>query len=320
MTNLVKSDKIKAGGNKKMKNPIHLVIFQSTNYKIDDEKRFMKLHQHSSLELSYVVSGEVVLEFYSEESKKIETTFLFPNQFFIMKPNCLHSVNIPSSLMSLGLEFVMEDGDILEYMQKSKYVVGLPFAQQLLKDFQDVLIFHDNQNVAYLLNQFKKYTTKNEKDVFLDEIYALELKRLLIEILKCTKESNFITDQNIYIKKAVSYIQANYNQNLTVKKVADYLGISVPYLQKMFRNSLHTSIHAFINQTRISKAKNLIANTNFPIKKIAKDIGYNSSQAFIENFKSVVGCTPTEFKETEIHNDNLYFFNNSEHYRESKII
>ena len=303
-----------------MKHPIRLMLFQSTNYKVDSEKRFMKMHQHSSLELSYIISGEIILEFYSEETKKVETTYLFPHQFFIIKPGCLHSVNIPSSLISLGLEFVTEEGDILEYMQNLKYIAKLPLAQKLLNDFKDVLIFQDNQNVAYLLNQFKKFTSENTNDIFLDEIYELELKRLLIEILKCTKESNFVSGQNIYIKKAVSYIQANYNQNLTVKKIADYLEISEPYLQKMFRNNLGISIHAFINQTRIAKAKNLIANTNFPIKKIAKDIGYNSIQSFIENFKNIVGCTPTEFKEKEIHNDNLYFFEDSENYHERKLI
>ena len=303
-----------------MKNPIRLVIFKSNNYKVDEEKRFMKLHQHSSLELSYIISGEIVLEFYSEETNKVEKTYLFPHQFFIIKPGCLHSVNIPTSLVSLGLEFVTEEGDILEYIQKSKYVTGLPLAQNILKDFQDVLIFHDNQNVAYLLNQFKKFTAASTNDIFLEEIYELELKRLLIEILKCTKESNFISGQNMYIKKAISYIQANYNQNLSAKRIADYLQISEPYLRKMFRNALNISLHAFINQTRISKAKYLIANTNFPIKKIAKDIGYNSIQSFIENFKKVVGCTPTEFKEKEIHNDNLYFFENNENYREVKIV
>ena len=303
-----------------MKNPIRLMIFQSTNYKLNEEKRFMRMHQHSSLELSYIISGEIVLEFYSEETKKVETTYLFPNQFFLIRPGCLHSVNIPSSLVSLGLEFITEEGDIVEYMQKSKYLVNLPLAQKLINEFQDILIFHDNQNVAYLINQFKKFTSKHTNDIFLDEIYELELKRLLIEILKCTKESNFISGQNIYIKKAVSYIQANYNQNLTVKEIADYLGISEPYLQKLFRNNLNISIHAFINQTRIAKAKNLIANTNFPIKKIAKDVGYNSIQSFIENFKNIVGCPPTEFKEKEIHNDNLYFFENSKNYHETKVI
>lgn len=303
-----------------MKHPFRLVIFKSNNYKIDAKKRFMKPHQHSSLELSYVISGEITLDFYSKKTEKMETTYIFPQQFFIIKPGCLHSVNIPSKLVSLGLEFVTAEGDVVEYMQNSKYVASLPLAQKFLNEFQDVLIFHDNQNVAYLLNQFKKFISENPSDIFLDEIYELELKRLLIEILKCTKESNFITGQNVYIKKAVSYIQVNYNQPLTVKMVADYLTISEAYLQKMFRSNLNVSIHTFINQTRIAKAKNLIANTNFPIKKIAKDVGYNSIQSFIENFKNIVKCTPTEFKGREIHNDDLDFFEENENYHVTKML
>ncbi|MBQ8658341.1 MAG: helix-turn-helix transcriptional regulator [Clostridia bacterium] len=302
-----------------MTNPIRLVIFKSNNYKESDNKRFMKMHKHSSIEISYVISGELTLEFYSEETKKTETTYIFPQQFFIIKPNCQHRVNIPSSLMSLGLEFVVEEGNIMEHLKKSSYIANLPLASNLLKDFQDILIFRDNQNVAYLLNQFKKYTEINSGDIFLEDIYELELKRLLIEILKCTKESRFISGQNIYMKKAISFIESNYTRDLNAKAVAAYLGISEVYLQKMFRSNLNTSISSFINETRVSKAKSLIATTNFPIKKISKDIGYNSIQAFILNFKKLTGFTPTEYKRTEIHNDNLEFFAENKNYHESKI-
>ena len=54
-----------------MKHPFRLVIFKSNNYKIDAKKRFMKPHQHSSLELSYVISGEITLDFYSKKTEKL---------------------------------------------------------------------------------------------------------------------------------------------------------------------------------------------------------------------------------------------------------
>ena len=302
-----------------MRHPIQIVLFQSRAFKDTDYKRQMQIHKHSSLELSYLISGELTLEFFSSETQSIEKTHIFPRQFFIIRPNCPHSVNIPSSMMSIGVEFICEDGDIVEYLKNSSYINNLPIASMVLQKFQDILIFRDNQNVAYLLNNLKKYTETTTTDVFLESSYELALKQLLIEILKCTNESHKIRGQNMYIMKAVSYIESNYMHPLNVQTIADYLGISTVYLQKMFRSNLNTSINAFINETRINKAKHLISTTNFSLKKISHDTGYNSLQIFIQNFKKLTGHTPTKYKQLEIYNDNLSLFITHNSYIEQKL-
>lgn len=303
-----------------MNTPIRIVSFKSNNYRPEDFKRKMSLHQHSSLEISYIISGEICLDFFSKQTNQIEQTHIFPGQFFIILPECPHSVNIPHSLTSLGLELICTNDDIVKYLKNSAYVNNLPFANNLLNRFNDILIFQDTQNVAYLLNQLKQHTELTSTDIFNENIYELSLKRLLIEILKCTNESLKIPNKNIYIRKATSYIESNYMYQISAQSIAAYLGISEIYLQKMFRQSLKTSVNTFINKIRINKAIALISATNFPLEKISRTVGYKSVQSFIFNFKKCVGIVPSEYKKTSIHNDNFEFFLHSQYYREKKLI
>lgn len=302
-----------------MQHPVKLILFKASNYSESDYKRQMQTHKHSSLELSYVINGELTLEFFSEETQKTELMHVFSKQFFIIAPNCPHSVNIPNSVTSLGLEFICENEDILDYLKNSPYIKSLPLAMPILNSFRNILLFKDNQNVNYFLNHLKKYVEPNTEDIYFENSYELDLKRLLIEILKCTKESHKLTNQNIYVKKAVSIIESNYMNNLNADIVAKHIGISEIYLQKLFKLNLGTSVNAFINKTRINKSKALISNTNFSIKKICKDVGYKSVQAFIFNFKKFTNVSPSEFKKKDIHSENSEFFIKNPNYFEYKL-
>ena len=58
----------------------------------------------------------------------------------------------------------------------------------------------------------------------------------------------------------------------------------------------------------------LLTTTTFPINQIAAQVGYNSRQHFIRQFKNLLGVTPIEYRKsqkTEIlsthpHNDHIY--------------
>ena len=140
-----------------MQHPIQLILFQSKSFNDPNYIRNMRPHHHSSLEISYLVSGEMIVEFYSHETKKMEKTHIFPKQFFIIAPNCPHSVNFSPPLMSIGLEFVCNEGDIMEYLKNSAYINALPLASKLLDKLQDILIFHDTQNIAHFFSLFNPF-------------------------------------------------------------------------------------------------------------------------------------------------------------------
>ncbi|MGZ0049311.1 helix-turn-helix domain-containing protein [Brevibacillus gelatini] len=56
---------------------------------------------------------------------------------------------------------------------------------------------------------------------------------------------------------------------------------------------------------RIKKAQELLENTNLPINKIAKSVGYISNSHFTSYFKKYVGVTPVEYRKTFVENTEL---------------
>lgn len=282
-----------------MSNKIILSVFQQGSVTEIANFPLMPFHQHDSLEISYVTEGYILVEYY-DENKQLRQEYIHKHQFAIIKPECNHRMIFPTLNETLGVEFSCIKENIYDNLRNSIYVNTLPHATDLLKSFKSVIIFTDTHNVEYQLRRFKKYADKNyTPNEYSGEIFNITLKRLLIEILQCNQvPSNVKT--NFHLKKAITYINLNYYKDIKTTDIANFLNISETYLQKMFRANFKTSVNHLINKVRIEKADELILNTNFSLRKISKDVGYGSTQAFITNFKKIHDCTPSQYKADSI--------------------
>ena len=147
--------------------------------------------------------------------------------------------------------------------------------------FQENIEWHkyDWFNVVKILN-------KNEFADIITEICS-EL---------CRKIPQQSTNQ-IDLKHLYSYIHTNvYDQNFSVGKMAGYYGISDSSLSHLFKQLTQKNITDYINELRIQKAKEILINTNIPIKKIVTEIGYFDVSSFIRKFKQQTGFTPGEYR------------------------
>ena len=82
----------------------------------------------------------------------------------------------------------------------------------------------------------------------------------------------------------------------SIKKLSRQEGISRIKLTYGFRDMFGISIHRFIINTRMEKAKELLHTTNLPVKAIAVQCGYKSTQHFITAFKKYSGQPPALYK------------------------
>ncbi len=99
-----------------------------------------------------------------------------------------------------------------------------------------------------------------------------------------------------YLDFSVNYIKANFGQNLTVSKLTQLLGISQPYLYKIFKDTFGKSPKSFITDYRMKLAKEMLAETDFTVAEIAYSVGFSDSFAFSKCFSSRVGTSPTEYR------------------------
>jgi len=103
--------------------------------------------------------------------------------------------------------------------------------------------------------------------------------------------------QQDYCARAKVFLEANYrNKDLSVCNISDELGISYPYLSKIFKDATGMGLLDFLNAIRIEKGKEALLQTSGNLGMVSELVGYNNSQSFQRFFKKIVGMTPGEYR------------------------
>lgn len=104
---------------------------------------------------------------------------------------------------------------------------------------------------------------------------------------------------NSYVQKAVEYIKSNYAAGITVNDVASYVSLNRSYLSTLFQRVLEVSPQDFLIYYRLSRAKELLLETDDTIAHVALRCGYADPQVFTRAFKQQMGMTPANFRRAE---------------------
>lgn len=100
------------------------------------------------------------------------------------------------------------------------------------------------------------------------------------------------------IKPALEYIQKNYtSKNISVEHLAKLCGISTTYLRNIFLKCKNTTPIKYINDLKLSRAKELIASDYYSVPKISELSGFGDESYFCRYFKKMTGMTATEYRE-----------------------
>lgn len=102
--------------------------------------------------------------------------------------------------------------------------------------------------------------------------------------------------RNLLIEDIEQYINANYKIEITLKDLSKLYFIHQQYLCKLFKKETGVGFVDYINNTRISNAKRLLAISSSNINSIAFEVGYNNISNFNKIFRKLMGCTPKEYR------------------------
>ena len=111
----------------------------------------------------------------------------------------------------------------------------------------------------------------------------------------CMPEFNIPTDKEI-AEKARATILSDLSIYDSVPALAEKSGTNPFTLKKVFKKYYGISVFEFSRQQRIDKAKELLLQTNYTLQTIADLVGYTEGNNFQVAFKTVVGCTPGEWR------------------------
>lgn len=117
--------------------------------------------------------------------------------------------------------------------------------------------------------------------------------------LSVTSKINSYNNRSIklILRKAVEYLQAHYNEQVTLNEVAEHSYVSTYYISRMFKRELGKNFVDYLNEIRIEKAKELLKDIRYKTYEVAETVGIPDAHYFSRLFKKYVGVTPTEYRD-----------------------
>lgn len=106
-------------------------------------------------------------------------------------------------------------------------------------------------------------------------------------------------EKRLIVKSITAYIEeqlTHENAALSLDEVANKMGYSKFYLNRVFQEETRMTIHRYISERRLSEAARKLVYTDKPIVEIAYETGYQSQQAFTDAFGSRYLCTPLKYR------------------------
>ena len=99
------------------------------------------------------------------------------------------------------------------------------------------------------------------------------------------------------LRQTIDYIHAYLDRDLSLKVMAEQIGMSRSYFAVRFKQAMGISPHQYVNQQRIKQAKQLLKERKLAIAEIALECGFASQSHLNKVFCSYVGMTPKSYRE-----------------------
>ena len=99
------------------------------------------------------------------------------------------------------------------------------------------------------------------------------------------------------LREAMTLIENNIEEPLTVPQIANFLGVSQRQLERQFKKNVGCTVVQFGLLRRLQNARLLLISTELSIRQIATASGFNTLSHFAYSFGKFFGRRPSDYRE-----------------------
>jgi AraC-like DNA-binding protein len=92
------------------------------------------------------------------------------------------------------------------------------------------------------------------------------------------------------------FLHDNFSSNISLKQLANLTGLNHSYLIRIFCQSVGMPPYTYLNQVRVEKAKQLLAQGT-SVAEVAIAVGMSDQSHLTRHFKRIVGITPGQYRQ-----------------------
>ena len=101
------------------------------------------------------------------------------------------------------------------------------------------------------------------------------------------------------LAQVFQFIEAHYQQPISLSDVAQAAGYSPAYLTNLVQTETGRTVKRWIIDRRMAQARWLLANTNQPVNQIASAVGYGDGSYFTRQFRQIHEMSPQAWRSAE---------------------
>lgn len=99
------------------------------------------------------------------------------------------------------------------------------------------------------------------------------------------------------VQQSVDYVEEHLQENIRAEDLAEMVGLSPFYFQRLFKRLVDKPLQEYIKLRRLAKAIEVLDAENQRILDVALDYGFASHANFTRAFKETFGITPSDFQQ-----------------------
>ena len=145
-----------------------------------------------------------------------------------------------------------------------------------------------------VVRMLKNYTITATDQFLLEGSLYLFLSILAEDTARSPAQEHGV--DNMYIKKALGYIQDNYGHSIRVADIAEYVCINRSYLYTLFREHVGSSPQEYLSDYRLARAEEFLKGMELSVESVDYSCGYRDPAAFGRAFKEKNGITPLQYR------------------------
>lgn len=240
-------------------------------------------------------------------STKNEQLALKAGYMYIVPSFTLCNLHCPDHLSQYFLHFFEESPDGISLFQNRRVPDMVKATGTDMAHFKRILEINpgrgisrsDNPKVYEKNVYYKGYQELNNMQS--TSVY-LETQGILLQLLSRFVETARMAEKDEHlipskVLDAISFIQVNLHQNLTVVDLAKRANQHPDYFSRVFFQYTGIRPLAYIHEKRIERAQYLLTTTSMSYAEVAAEVGFENLPHFSRLFKKVTSLTPGQYRQ-----------------------
>ena len=249
------------------------------------DKLYYPLHWHRNLEFNLVLEGKIRGRVNGREQVACD------GEIFFVNSGELHETDGSCGRVLRCITLLLDEHLLEEYCEnfgRIRFEIEKGSSQE--------------KRIAMLIQECARICQK--KELYYELELAIRLRQICCILLReCAglREQDARTKGQEYqrlrrIKQAISYMEQNYEKNLSIQSMGNYMGMTLSYFSRFFKNSAGQNFHDYLERIRVCRAREELEGGDGAVTEISFLCGFPNVKSFINAFKKEYGTTPAQYR------------------------